>query len=108
MKDLDSNLLSDSCRSNLDAPRRSGVDVRLTVRPRTAVSDTLDRVECQRFINFEDEEQARERDVGARGQAVIGRMGFRDVRLLSLGGRCAMERRPPGRDVSANIDMRCG
>jgi hypothetical protein len=79
-----------------------------TVRPRTAVSDTLDRVECQRFTNFEDEEQARERDVGARGQAVIGRMGFRDVRLLSLGGRCAMERRPPGRDASANIDMWCG
>ena len=76
MKDLGSNLLSDSRRSDLDAPRRRGVDVRLAVRLRTAVSDTLDRVECQRFTNFEDEEQARERDVGARGQAVIGCMGF--------------------------------
>ena len=46
------------------------------MRPRTAIPDTLDRVECQRFTNFEDEEQARERDVGARGQAVIGCMGF--------------------------------
>ena len=36
----------------------------------------LDRVECQRFTNFEDEEQARERDIGARGQALNGRMGF--------------------------------
>ena len=65
--------------SNLNAPCRCGVDVRLTVR-RAAQYGTLRSrwtgVECQRFIDFEDEEEASERDVGAHGQDVLGRVGF--------------------------------
>ena len=68
--------------SNLDASCRCGVGVRLTVR-RAAQYGTLrfrwTGVECQRFINFEEEE-ASERDVGAHGQDVLGRVGFATLR----------------------------
>ena len=69
--------------SNLDASCRCGVGVRLTVR-RAAQYGTLrfrcTGVECQRFIDFEDEEEASERDVGAHGQDVLGRVGFATLR----------------------------
>ena len=69
--------------SNLNAPCRCGVDVRLTVR-RAAQYGTLRSrwtgVECQRFIDFEDKEEASERDVGAHGQDVFGRVGFATLR----------------------------
>ena len=57
---------------------------------RVTVSDTLSRVDCQRFTNFQDTEQARERDLGARGQGMIGQEGFAAFGAKSLGGRCTV------------------
>ena len=53
----------------------------------------------------EEEEQAIEHDVGARGQGAIGRVGFVTFGYYRWIGIASKERRPPGRDASDNVDV---